>query len=146
MAVVKGDKVHVRRWLKKSSEVIDEVFELAEGAVMGIGHTRQPSVGPVTLYNAHPLRAGKALVVHNGSIGNYTDFTKEDDPEVDSFALARIFSSGKFKNGLQQLGQLEWSGAFLVLSLDRPYHLLAVAQNSLSLIADRRSGIFWVAS
>lgn len=148
VALVRGEKVYIRRWLKSSAapEVKDEVAQMAVGAIMGIGHTRMPSVGEVSLYNAHPLVCGRAIVVHNGSVPGHLAHKMPGDPFVDSYALARMFESGNFRAGLERIKGIEWSGAFLVLSTARPHTLLAVAQNSLDMVIDRASKIIWVLS
>lgn len=146
VALAKGNKLHIRRWLKSPVDVTDEVAQLAEGAIMGIGHARMPTVGAVTLHNAHPLVCDKIALVHNGSVHNHKRYKAPGDPEVDSYALARVFRSGNFRDGIGQLGELEWSGAFLAISTLRPCTILAVAQTSLDLIVDRASKVIWLIS
>lgn len=76
------------------------------GGVTAIGHTRWATHGAASDDNAHPHRAGRVLVVHNGIIENFKTlreelaaegriFTSQTDTEVVAHMIDREVQAGK---------------------------------------------------
>ncbi len=109
----------------------------------GIGHTRWATHGRPTEENAHPHKAGKVTVVHNGIIENYRQlkaelldagakFSSETDTEIIAHLIDIGIASGKsaFEAFLEALNKIEGSYAVAVLVDDEPDFIMAARQSS----------------
>jgi len=108
-----------------------------EGAI-GLGHTRWATHGRPSEENAHPHRAGKVVVIHNGIIENYLELKAELQKkgrnfhsETDTEVISQLIDD-HLANGLTFLDaaraavkQLQGSFSIVVLCDDDKTRLLA---------------------
>ncbi|MDO4268724.1 MAG: glutamine--fructose-6-phosphate transaminase (isomerizing) [Eubacteriales bacterium] len=116
----------------------------------GIGHTRWATHGGVTQANAHPHRAGRVTLIHNGIIENYHELTKkyhledklvsQTDSEVAAWVLDSLYDGDPLEAIRQLMGLLEGSYGFCILFDDQPGSVYAIRSVSPLVAAYTRSG------
>ena len=117
--------------------------------VIGVGHTRWATHGRPSESNAHPHRAGRVVVAHNGIIENYLElkealtrkgreFTSETDTEVVAHLIDETWADSNLS--LHQatqaaLAKIEGSYALVVISTENPEELVVARHASPMVIA-----------
>jgi glutamine---fructose-6-phosphate transaminase (isomerizing) len=150
--------VEVRRTVGK----LDNLETMLEAQPLhgtpGLGHTRWATHGRPSEQNAHPHRAGKVVVIHNGIIENYLairarleksgrKMASETDTEVISHLIDEFVEQGV---GLAEatrraIKQLEGSYAIVVLSESEPDRLVT-AKSATPIVLGLGNGENFVAS
>lgn len=102
----------------------------------GIGHTRWATHGGVTDENAHPHRAGRVTLIHNGIIENYHQLTKDyhledklvsqTDSEVAAWVLDSLYDGDPLMAIRSLMGVIEGSYGFCIMFDDQPGSIYAL--------------------
>src|SRR5262245_18250861 len=129
LATCSNNHVEVRRTVGKLDNLVKVLREQPLLGTPGIGHTRWATHGRPSEQNAHPHRAGKVVLIHNGIIENYLalraalesrgrKMASETDTEVISHLIDEEVQRGAnlFDATRRVVRQLEGSYAIVVLS------------------------------
>lgn len=134
----------------KVAALKEACISMKNGSHCGIGHTRWATHGGVTDINAHPHRAGRVTLIHNGIIENYHNLTKEfnldgklssqTDSEVAAWVLDSFYD-GDPKAAIKKLvDRIEGSYGFCIMFDDRPGEIYGVRSVSPLVAAYTHSG------
>ena len=118
--------------------------------ICGIGHTRWATHGGVSDVNAHPHRAGRVTLVHNGSIENYEELKdhfgladeliSDTDSEVVAAVLNRFYTGDPHEALFQTVKCLKGTFALVVIFDDIPDVIFAIRNVSPIVAAYREDG------
>ncbi|HVH98049.1 MAG TPA: glutamine--fructose-6-phosphate transaminase (isomerizing) [Enhygromyxa sp.] len=111
----------------------------------GIGHTRWATHGRPCEANAHPQRAGRVCVVHNGIIENHAKhraalqargrkFASETDTEIIAHLIDEHYQGDLLAAVRQTLAEVEGAYALAIIHDDHPEQLVAARHASPLLI------------
>ena len=158
LAAFANHHVEVRRCVGKLDNLAGLLREQPLKGTPGIGHTRWATHGRPSEQNAHPHRAGKVVLIHNGIIENYLELraalerrgrtmSSETDTEVISHLIDEQVQAGF---GLadatrRAVKALEGSYAIVVLSESEPDRMVA-AKSATPIVLGLGEGENFVAS
>lgn len=118
--------------------------------ICGIGHTRWATHGGVSDVNAHPHRAGRVTLVHNGIIENYEELKdhfgladeliSDTDTEVVAAVLNRFYTGDPHEALFQTVKCLKGTFALVVIFDDIPDVIFAIRNVSPIVAAYREDG------
>ena len=118
--------------------------------ICGIGHTRWATHGGVSDVNAHPHRAGRVTLVHNGIIENYEELKdhfgladeliSDTDSEVVAAVLNRFYTGDPHEALFQTVKCLKGTFALVVIFDDIPVVIFAIRNVSPIVAAYREDG------
>ena len=158
LATLDGGRIDVRRCVGKLDNLARLLDEKPLHGTIGIGHTRWATHGRPSEENAHPHRAGKIVVIHNGIIENFVElktelesrgrrFSSETDTEVISQLVDEYVSSGLdlMSAARAAVKRLQGSFSIVILSEDDRTRLLA-AKTATPIVIGLGKGENFVAS
>ncbi|UUX49619.1 glutamine--fructose-6-phosphate transaminase (isomerizing) [Nisaea acidiphila] len=158
VATLDGGPAERRRAEGKLFNLEKGIDESPLGGAIGIGHTRWATHGAPTANNAHPHRAGRVSIVHNGIIENFQELAAElaasgivPESETDTEIVALFFNK-LLEDGLAPEAAMEKvaervTGAYaLVLMIDGEEDLLLCARRASPLAIGYGEGEMFIGS
>ncbi len=158
VAIFNGGGIEVRRSVGKLSNLDQLLRDDPLHGTVGMGHTRWATHGRPSEANAHPHRAGKVVVIHNGIIENYLElrhelsakgrtFSSETDTEVISHLIDEYITGGMSFMQATRAALQRLQGAFSIVAEceNEPSKILA-AKNATPIVIGLGEGENFVAS
>lgn len=108
-----------------------------------LAHTRAPTIGAVTVENAHPYVFGNIVGAHNGVVSNWKEledeFPERKKFEVDSMHIFANLGEGKDLSNIDAWGAIEWMDD---REPDRIYLCRISSSGSLDIVQTKH-GVVW---
>ncbi|MBM4348238.1 MAG: isomerizing glutamine--fructose-6-phosphate transaminase, partial [Deltaproteobacteria bacterium] len=158
IAVFNKGKIEIRRRVGKLASLEELVGDETFDGMVGIGHTRWATHGRPSDENAHPHKAGRVAVIHNGIIENHLPlketlkrkgriFSSETDTEIISHLIdGFIQEDSSFLEAVKKaLGLIEGSYALGIL-FEGDERCLIAARKESPLVIGLGEGDFFIAS
>lgn len=125
---------------------------------VGIGHTRWATHGPATESNAHPHKAGKLYIVHNGIIENCVElkskmsknikYESQTDTEILGYWLLQNWTDNvedlPYKIS-QCLNQVQGTFGLCIMDSENPKQLIAIRRGS-PLVIGKTQNEYYISS
>jgi glucosamine--fructose-6-phosphate aminotransferase (isomerizing) len=158
IAVLQDGKFEVRRAVGKLQNLEALLRSETLNGRIGVGHVRWATHGRPSEENAHPHRAGRVVVVHNGIIENYTAlkkelsgrgcvFQSETDTEVIAHLIDRIMQKGVALEEAVREAARHLEGAYAIAVIDeRNPDVVVGARRGSPLVVGLGQGEFFLAS
>src|SRR5688572_19270599 len=158
LAAYHDGHVEVRRTVGKLDNLESVLREQPLRGTPGMGHTRWATHGRPSESNAHPHRAGKVVVIHNGIIENYLElrqelsakgrtFSSETDTEVISHLIDEYIKSGMTFLAATRAALQRLQGAFsIVAECESEPGRILTAKNATPIVIGLGEGENFVAS
>jgi glutamine---fructose-6-phosphate transaminase (isomerizing) len=158
IAVMDDGDVQVRRSVGKLQNLADLLAATPLIGHCGIGHTRWATHGRPSEENAHPHRAGRVVLIHNGIIENFLElraelnaagrvFSSETDTEIIAHMIDAAMQRGRdlVTATRETVASLEGSFSIVVMSRDEPGRLVA-AKSATPIVIGLGKGENFIAS
>jgi glutamine---fructose-6-phosphate transaminase (isomerizing) len=158
VAVFHRGKIEIRRKEGKLAKLEEFIGKETFDGKVGIGHTRWATHGRPSDENAHPHKAGKVAVVHNGIIENYLAlkeilkskghvFTSETDTEIISHLIDELLQQGYSSLEAVRIALDKIKGSYaLGILLEGEEQSLIAARKESPLVIGLGKGEYFVAS
>jgi glucosamine--fructose-6-phosphate aminotransferase (isomerizing) len=158
IAVLQDGRIEVRRCAGKLGQLERLLGDSPVSGGAGIGHTRWATHGRPSDENAHPHRAGRVVLIHNGIIENYLvlraalvasgrELKSETDTEVISHLIDELMEQGCGFEEATRAAVAKLQGSFAIVAMcdSEPGRLLA-AKSATPIVIGLGEGEQFVAS
>ncbi len=158
VAVLQNGKIELRRAVGKLQNLETLLRGESLSGRIGVGHVRWATHGRPSEENAHPHRAGRVVVVHNGIIENYIElkkelsaqgrtFQSETDTEVIAHLIDSIVQKGVPLEQAVREAAKHLEGAYAIAVIDEQNPDIVVgARKGSPLVIGLGEGEFYIAS